>query len=138
MAAAVRAKDGLTGSRTTEYLFDHLRQDAWAMSDHLLGAAPMPPANSPEDTEEPSDNPVTPEFLVIVGFADPTGTGTYYTIQDVDGRELKYTFDGDSGGPECHLLDDESDGCRIPAPETEGDLLELCRLLRFPAALPVD
>ena len=135
VASAIRVKEGLTSNRATDYMFDNLRQDAWAMADHLIGTAPLPPTSTDEDG--PSDNPVTPEFLVLVGFADPSGSGMFFTIQDADGRELKFTFDGETGGPECHLLDDESDGCRIPAPETEGDMLELCHLLRFPAMPPV-
>lgn len=135
VAAAANAKSRLESRDNTGYFQGDLARDAWLMADHLIGTPPIPPASDPEDTE--ADNPVSPEFLVLVGFADPSGSGTFFTIQDTDGRELKFTFDGETGGPECHLLDDESDGCRIPAPDTEGDLLELCRLLRFPAALPV-
>lgn len=133
LAAATQAKNGLESDSQT-YLFDTLRSNAWHMADYLLNEQP---AKSFSQRADGPSNPLTPEFLVLVGFADPTGSGQYYTVQDQDGRELKYTMDGGGGLPECHLLDDESDGCRIPAPETEDDLLELCRLLKFPATLPL-
>lgn len=133
ISAAVRIRDGLSRRDNTGYGLDYLQSDAWLAADYLLGS----PAEVKPVEVEP-DNPVSPEFLRLIGFADITTHGNVWTIQDADGRELKYLFVGENpmSEPECHLLDGESDGATIPAPETEGDMIALCRLLKFPALPP--
>lgn len=136
VAAATRIKNGVERKDSTSYGVDYLSRDAWLTADYLLTAgwtAVQPAA----DLEGEPDNPVSPEFLRLVGFADPTQNGNVWTIQDIDGRELKYTFVGDDGVPVVNIIDNEGEGINWPAPETEGDLLELCRLGHFPAELPV-
>lgn len=138
VAAATRIKQGVERKDNTSYTVDYLSRDAWLAADYLL--TPFVPETGEReggDTDDGPDNPVSPEFLRLVGFADPTMNGNVWTIQDVDGREMKYLFVGETGEAECHLLDDEGEGCRVPPPDTEGDVLELCRLLHFPAELPV-
>lgn len=132
VSAATRIKAGLMSRDSTTYLMSDLQRDAWQVAEYLTDAPAPPPAADREP-----DNPVSPEFLTMVGFSDPTTQGNVFTVQDVDGRELKYLLVGQNGEPECHLLDDEGEGCRLPAPETEGDLIQLCRLLKFPVELPV-
>lgn len=128
MGAASRVMELVAGRLQGDYLQGDLMADATAMAGFLSGIGEQP-------DREP-DNPISPEFLELVGMTDPTGTGRVWVATDVDGCELKFLFDG-RDGPEIHLTDDDGDGTRRTAPETEGDFLDLCRLLRFPVELPI-
>lgn len=128
MAAARRVKMLVDGHPMGDYLQGDLMADATAMA-RLLTAEPT--------ADREPDNPITPEFLELVGLTDPTGTGRVWVVTDVDARELKFLFDGQNGEPELQVSDEEGDGCRLPAPHTEGEFLTLCPLLGFPVELPI-
>lgn len=129
MVGARRVAELVAGRVAGDYLQGDLMADATAMADYLNNAQPA--------ADREPDNPVSPEFLELIGLTDPTGGGRVWVTTDVDARELKFLFDGQNGEPEVQVSDEEGDGCRLPAPHTEGDFIDLCRLLGFPVEIPV-
>jgi hypothetical protein len=147
LSAAVRLLDGLSNRDRTSYMEGDLYRDASLAAEYLASGQHQQATTAAEelaqagDRGDGPDNPVTPEFLAMIGLTDPTGNGNVWAIGDIDGRELKWTHMGKDGFPELAIVDHESDGAGLVPPVvaasyTEGQFLALAKLLHFPVLSP--